>query len=109
MNAPEFCPACSCPMSRIDTETCQNCDYRTTWTASELRAYVALLTEGLAKAETKLLETLDTLDPIKPNMHHSRPADPAPAPQAAPAVQLATVEHYRLLNLLDGEIDPELP
>jgi hypothetical protein len=63
--------------------------------------------------DTAVCELLGHVYPIAPreNMHHARSQAPAPdpaIPARAPAVQLATVEHYRLTDPLFEFVEPEL-
>lgn len=45
---------------------------------------------------------------IQASLHHARPEEPAAPTAPAPAVQVATCEHYRLINPLAGPL-PDLP
>ena len=44
---------------------------------------------------------------MKPSLHLSRPAEPQPPAEKPIAVNLRTVEHYRLAMGLAGDIDPD--
>ena len=45
---PTTCPICHCPMSLINPTTCQNCDYQTTWTQTEITEYQLMLASDAA-------------------------------------------------------------
>jgi len=49
-----MCPVCTCPMSKINPKTCQNCDYQTGWTQEQIDDYKAILA-GIDQWEEEVL------------------------------------------------------